>query len=74
MQTWKPFCEKQKSGKLVLDLKEALYLLENKKVEIGFEEKKLCEKKLLKYASPLKIRSRQAFSRTAQKLSKKLVF
>ncbi len=45
----KGFGEKQETGELVLDLKEALYLMQKQKMEIeNREEKKVSEKDLLK--------------------------
>jgi len=47
----KGFGEKQETGELVLDLKEAVYLLEKKKIELGDKEgKNVSESELLKYA------------------------
>lgn len=47
----KGFGEKQETGELILDLKEALYLLEKKKITIaGKEGKNIPEKELLKHS------------------------
>ena len=47
----KGFGEKQETGELVLDLKEALFLLEKKKIEIvDAKEARVREKELLQYA------------------------
>lgn len=46
----KGFGEKQ-GKELVLDLKEAIYLIEKEKIEVTLNEKKISEKKLLAYAS-----------------------
>ena len=52
----KGFGERQETGELVLDLKEALYLLEKKKVEIEKEEKKFSEKELLKFGEKKEVK------------------
>lgn len=47
----KGYGEKQETGELVLDLKEALFLLKNEKLEVqDTEGKKVSEKELLHYA------------------------
>ncbi len=47
----KGFGEKQENGELILDLKEALFLIENKKIEIkDINGKNVSQKQVLKLA------------------------